>query len=93
MKLVIVESPTKSKTIGHYLGSDYVVEASVGHIRDLAISGKGGFGVDVEHDFKPTYVIDDDKKDIVKKLQDLKNPVNPKPFENHQNRHHCLKTQ
>lgn len=72
MKLVIVESPTKSKTIGHYLGSDYVVEASVGHIRDLAISGKGGFGVDVEHDFKPTYVIDDDKKDIVKKLQDLK---------------------
>lgn len=72
MKLVIVESPTKSKTIGHYLGSDYVVEASVGHIRDLAISGKGGFGVDVEHDFKPTYVIVDDKKDIVKKLQDLK---------------------
>ena len=72
MKLVIVESPTKSKTIGHYLGSDYVVEASVGHIRDLAISGKGGFGVDVEHDFKPAYVIDDDKKDIVKKLQDLK---------------------
>lgn len=72
MKLVIVESPTKSKTIGHYLGSDYVVEASVGHIRDLAISGKGGFGVDVEHNFKPTYVIDDDKKDIVKKLQDLK---------------------
>ena len=72
MKLVIVESPTKSKTIGHYLGSDYVVEASVGHIRDLAISGKGGFGVDVEHDFKPTYVIDDGKKDIVKKLQDLK---------------------
>ena len=72
MKLVIVESPTKSKTIGHYLGLDYVVEASVGHIRDLAISGKGGFGVDVEHDFKPTYVIDDDKKDIVKKLQDLK---------------------
>lgn len=72
MKLVIVESPTKSKTIGHYLGSDYVVEASVGHISDLAISGKGGFGVDVEHDFKPTYVIDDDKKDIVKKLQDLK---------------------
>lgn len=72
MKLVIVESPTKSKTIGHYLGSDYVVEASVGHIRDLAISGKGGFGVDIEHDFKPTYVIDDDKKDIVKKLQDLK---------------------
>ena len=72
MKLVIVESPTKSKTIGHYLGEDYVVEASVGHIRDLAISGKGGFGVDVENDFKPTYVIDEDKKEIVKHLQDLK---------------------
>ena len=72
MKLVIVESPTKSNTIGHYLGDEYVVEASVGHIRDLAISGKGGFGVDVEHDFKPTYVIADDKKDIVKKLLALK---------------------
>ena len=72
MKLVIVESPTKSKTIGHYLGEEYVVEASVGHIRDLSISGKGGFGVDVDHDFKPTYVIEDDKKDIVKKLLSLK---------------------
>ena len=72
MKLVIVESPTKSKTIGHYLGDEYVVEASVGHIRDLSISGKGGFGVDVDHDFKPTYVIEDDKKDIVKKLLSLK---------------------
>ncbi len=72
MKLVIVESPTKSKTIGHYLGEEYVVEASVGHIRDLSISGKGGFGVDVDNDFKPTYVIEDDKKDIVKKLLSLK---------------------
>ena len=72
MKLVIVESPAKSKTIGHYLGEDYVVEASVGHIRDLAISGKGGFGVDVENGFKPTYVIDKDKKDVVKKLEALK---------------------
>ena len=42
MKLVIVESPAKSKTIGHYLGSDYDVEASVGHVRDLAIQGKEG---------------------------------------------------
>lgn len=72
MKLVIVESPAKSKTIGHYLGDEYLVEASVGHIRDLAISGKGGFGVDVENDFKPNYVIDADKKDVVKKLQSLK---------------------
>lgn len=72
MKLVIVESPTKSKTIGQYLGKDYHVEASVGHIRDLAISGVGGFGVDVNNDFKPNYVIDKDKKDVVKKLLSLK---------------------
>ena len=72
MKLVIVESPAKSKTIGRYLGEDYTVEASVGHIRDLAISGKGGLGVDVENDFKPTYVISNDKKDVVKKLTKLK---------------------
>lgn len=71
MKLVIVESPTKSKTIAHYLGDDFVVEASVGHIRDLAISGKGGFGVDVDNDFKPTYVIDKDKKEVVSKLKKL----------------------
>lgn len=72
MKLVIVESPTKSKTIGHYLGEDYVVEASVGHIRDLAISGKGGLGVDIDNGFQPKYVVDKDKKDVVKKLQTLK---------------------
>ena len=72
MKLVIVESPAKSKTIGRYLGEDYVVEASIGHIRDLAISGKGGLGVDVENDFKPTYVISSDKKEVVKKLSKLK---------------------
>ena len=72
MKLVIVESPTKSKTIGQYLGNEYHVEASIGHIRDLAISGTGGFGVDVENDFKPTYVVDKDKKDVVKKLLELK---------------------
>ncbi|MBP5694534.1 MAG: DNA topoisomerase I, partial [Bacilli bacterium] len=71
MKLVIVESPTKCKTIGHYLGDDFVVEASVGHIRDLAISGKGGFGVDVDNGFKPTYIVDADKKEVIKKLKDL----------------------
>ena len=65
MKLVIVESPTKSHTISHYLGEDYVVEASIGHIRDLAKSGKGGFGVDIENNFKPTYVVLDDKKDVI----------------------------
>ncbi|MFA6667010.1 MAG: type I DNA topoisomerase [Bacilli bacterium] len=72
MKLVIVESPTKSKTIGRYLGEDYIVEASVGHIRDLATSGKGGLGVDVNDGFKPTYVISKDKKEVVKKLEKLK---------------------
>ena len=71
MKLVIVESPAKSKTIGHYLGEDYTVEASVGHIRDLATSGKGGLGVDVENNFKPTYTINKDKKDVVNKLKRL----------------------
>lgn len=72
MKLVIVESPAKSKTIGRYLGEEYIVEASVGHIRDLATSGKGGLGVDVEHDFVPTYIISKDKKDVVKNLEKLK---------------------
>jgi len=72
MKLVIVESPAKSKTIGRYLGPDYVVEASVGHIRDLATSGKGGLGVDVENNFTPTYIISKDKKDVVNKLEKIK---------------------
>lgn len=53
-KLVIVESPTKAKTISKFLGKDYVVQSSFGHIRDLP---KGKFGVDVEHDFAPSYVI------------------------------------
>ena len=69
MKLVIVESPAKSKTIGHYLGEDYIVEASVGHIRDLATSGKGGFGVNIEDDFKPTYAINKDKTKVVNSLK------------------------
>ncbi|MDD3478667.1 MAG: type I DNA topoisomerase, partial [Candidatus Izemoplasmatales bacterium] len=67
-KLVIVESPSKSKTIGQYLGNNYQVLSSKGHIRDLAISGPGGLGVDVEHHFKPTYVVLNDKKLIVKEL-------------------------
>ena len=53
--LVIVESPAKSKTIEKYLGSDYKVLSSKGHIRDLATSGKYGFGVDIEDGFKPNY--------------------------------------
>ncbi|MBQ4570870.1 MAG: type I DNA topoisomerase [Bacilli bacterium] len=54
--LVIVESPSKSKTIEKYLGSDYKVMASMGHIRDLATSGKYGLGIDVDKDFKPNYI-------------------------------------
>ena len=69
MKLVIVESPAKSKTIGHYLGSDYDVEASVGHVRDLAIQGKEGLGIDISNDFKPTYVVNKDKTAVVKSLK------------------------
>ena len=71
MKLVIVESPTKSKTIAHYLGNDYVVEASKGHVKDLAISGKGGLGVDVENNFEPKYVISKDKIKIVSELRKI----------------------
>ena len=69
--LVIVESPSKSKTIEKYLGKDYKVVSSKGHIRDLATTGKEGLGVDVENDFKPTYVVSKDKKDTVKELKSL----------------------
>jgi DNA topoisomerase-1 len=67
-KLVIVESPSKSKTIEQYLGPEYVVKSSKGHIRDLAISGPGGLGIDVENNFKAEYSILPDKSDIVKQL-------------------------
>ena len=67
--LVIVESPSKSKTIAKYLGKDYTVVSSKGHIRDLAIKGKDGLGVDIENDFAPTYVVSKDKTDTVKDLQ------------------------
>ena len=68
-KLVIVESPSKSKTIEKYLGEGYEVVSSKGHIRDLAKKGKGALGVDVEDGFKATYVISPDKKDVVKQLK------------------------
>ena len=67
-KLVIVESPAKSKTIEKYLGKDFKVVSSKGHIRDLATTGKEGLGVDVDNDFSPTYKIAKDKKDVVKEL-------------------------
>ena len=69
--LVIVESPSKSKTIEKYLGGDYHVVSSKGHIRDLATSGKGGLGIDVENDFEPTYKVSSDKRAVVKELKDL----------------------
>lgn len=68
-KLVIVESPSKSKTIEKYLGEDYVVTSSKGHVRDLATTGKGGLGVDTENDYKPNYVVSKDKKAVVKELK------------------------
>lgn len=70
MKLVIVESPNKCHTISRYLGEGYEVLATVGHLRDLSTSGKGGFGVDVDHDFKPTYIISSSKRHTVYELQD-----------------------
>lgn len=69
--LVIVESPSKSKTIEKYLGSDYKVVSSKGHICDLATRGKEGLGVDVDNNFEPIYTINKDKKDVVKELQKL----------------------
>jgi DNA topoisomerase-1 len=79
-RLVIVESPAKARTIAGYLGPDFVVESSVGHIRDLPDSAaeiperyKGEpwarLGVDVEHDFEPLYVVDPDKKKTVAQLR------------------------
>ena len=57
MNLVIVESPSKTKTIGKYLGSNYKVVSSKGHIRDLATTGKFGLGIDIDNDFKPSYTV------------------------------------
>ena len=67
--VIIVESPSKSKTIESYMGSDYKVMSSLGHIRDLATSCKDGLGIDVEHDFKPDYVIIKGKTKLVNDLK------------------------
>jgi DNA topoisomerase I len=66
--LVIVESPAKAKTIEGYLGKDFKVASSMGHIRDLP---KGGDAIDIENDFEPTYEVSPDKKDIIQKLKKL----------------------
>src|SRR5512137_1227728 len=65
-KLVIVESPAKARTVGRFLGDEYAVRASIGHIRDLP---QRQFGVDLEHDFEPHYVIPPKKKDVVRGLR------------------------
>jgi DNA topoisomerase-1 len=80
-KLVIVESPAKAKTIAGYLGAEWDVEASVGHIRDIPTPSEmpadikkgpfGRFGVDVDNDFEPYYVVDSDKKKKVAELKRL----------------------
>ena len=66
--LVIVESPAKAKTIEGYLGSDFKVTSSYGHVRDLK---KGDKAIDIENGFKPTYVVSSDKKDVIKELKKL----------------------
>ena len=68
--LVIVESPSKSKTIEKYLGKDYHVVSSKGHIRDLSTKGKYGLGVDVDNNFKPDYTFISGKKKLIKELND-----------------------
>ena len=80
--LVIVESPAKAKKIAEYLGDDFLVESSIGHIRDLPRNAAdvpaayksekwSRMGIDVENDFKPLYVVSPDKKDQIKKLKSL----------------------
>lgn len=66
--LVIVESPAKAKTIEGYLGKDYKVASSMGHIRDLA---KGNGAIDIENEFEPTYEVSPEKKEVIKKLKEL----------------------
>ena len=65
-KLVIVESPAKAKTIGKYLGDDYEVTASMGHIRDLPASQ---LGIDVEHGYTPQYISIKGKEKLIKELK------------------------
>ena len=69
--LVIVESPSKSKTIEKYLGGDFKVVSSKGHIRDLATSGKFGLGIDLDNDFKPNYIAIKGKSKTIAELKKL----------------------
>jgi DNA topoisomerase-1 len=69
MKLVIVESPTKRKTISRYLGKDYRVFASFGHVRDLAKTGEHNLGIDLEHDFTPQYEVSPRREKLLATLK------------------------
>ena len=71
--LVIVESPAKKKIIQGYLGEDYLVESSIGHIRDLP--KKGGMAIDIKNGFTPKYVISEEKKQVVKHLKSVVNNI------------------
>jgi DNA topoisomerase-1 len=73
MDLIIVESPTKAKTISKFVGKDYVVESSYGHIRDLP---KSKVGIDVAHDFEPSYVIPKKAELVVENLKRLAKKAN-----------------
>ncbi len=73
MNLVIVESPTKAKTLSTILGKDFVVRASMGHVRDLP---KSGLGVDVEHDFAPEYIVPDKAKKTITELKKYSKDAN-----------------
>ena len=90
-KLVIVESPAKAKTIAAYLGKDYLVESSIGHIRDLPnraaeipASEKqkpwARLGVDVDHEFGPLYIVNSDKKHVVSDLKAKLPLIGPWPL-------------
>ena len=68
-KIIIVESPSKSKTIAGYLGGKYTVLSSKGHICDLATTGKGGLGIDIEDGFIPDYKIIEGKENLVRSLK------------------------
>lgn len=67
--VVIVESPAKAKTINQYLGKDYIVLSSIGHIRDLTLTGEDNLGVDIKNDFKPSYGIIKGKEKVVARLK------------------------
>jgi DNA topoisomerase-1 len=71
--LVIVESPAKAKTIGEFLGKDFIVKSSFGHIRDLS---KDDFGIDLKNNYTPRYIIPQDKKNVVSELKSAASDVN-----------------